>query len=230
MDLWCTRFRVVRFDTRGHGRSDAPRGPYTMDQLGTDALAVLDASGVTRAHVCGESLGGMVALWLAAEAPERIDRAVFANTTARIGSPELWQARADAVLAGGMNTVTDTVMERFFSTEFRIAQPEVVRRVAEELEAMSPEGYAGCCLALRDGDLAGVAALVRAPSLLIAGGSDMAATVEDARWLQSRIEGSRLLILESAGHLSNLERPQEFGNAVAAFLSGQDVGEERRPE
>jgi 3-oxoadipate enol-lactonase len=227
MEAWCAGFRVIRHDWRGHGSSDAPQGPYTLDHLGADAISILDACGIDRAHVCGESLGGIVALWLAARHPDRIGRAVFANTAARIGTAELWQARADAVLTGGMQAVTDIVMERFFSAEFRRWRPEVVRHVGEELEAMAPVGYAGCCLALRDGDLGDSVAEIRAPSLLIAGSADGAATVADAEWLQSRIEGSRLLVLD-AGHLSNLERPEEFGAAVAAFLTGGRVGEERR--
>jgi len=212
-------FRVVRYDARGHGRSDAPPGPYTIDRLGADAVGVLDALGIERAHVCGISLGGMVALWLAARHPERVGRAVFAATAARIGSRELWEERARAVRAGGTAAIRDLVVSRFFSPAFAAGQPRTVERFTEALLGMSAEGYAASCLALAEADLRDAVGGIRCPSLVIVGDLDVATPLAEARWLHGRIPGSGLLVLEGAAHLCNVERPGPFTEALVRFLS-----------
>src|SRR5688572_13947735 len=164
--------RIVRYDSRGHGRSDAPRGPYTLERLALDALALLDALDVERAHVCGLSLGGMVALWLAIYQPSRIGRAIFANTAARIGSDLIWSARIEAVRAGGMAGIHDAVLARFLSTGFRERHPDATRTVGEMLLATPAHGYISCCTALRDADLRHLASTIETPSLVIGGELD----------------------------------------------------------
>lgn len=214
------RFRVVRYDLRGHGASDVPPGPISIDRLGQDAVDLFDALGIERAHVCGLSIGGLVSTWLAARRPDRVDRAVIAAVAARIGTQELWQDRAEAVRSGGMAAVVDAVLVRFFSERFRGERPDVVARVGQVLAATPPEGYAAACLALRDADLREEVAGIAAPTLVVVGREDPATPVAEADWLHARIPGSELVVLEDAGHLCNLEQPELFTDAVVGFLSG----------
>lgn len=214
-------FRILRYDARGHGASDVPPPPYTLDRLGADLVALLDALSIGRVHVVGASLGGLVALWMAVHRPERIDRAVFAGTAARIGTAELWQERADAVRAGGTGAVADVVMTRFFSAPFRRDHPDVVGRFADALRAQSPQGYEGTCLALRDVDLREEVGSIAAPSLIVVGDLDEATPPADAAWLHGAIGHSRLVTLGGAGHLCAVERPEAFDRIVQGFLRGE---------
>lgn len=210
--------RVVRYDCRGHGGSDVPAGPYTIEQFGLDLLALFDTLQVERAYVCGLSLGGIVALWFAARYPERVDRAVFANTAARIGNEEIWNTRIEAVRTGGMGAIRDVVLTRFLSEGFRQRHPEVVRQIGEIVEATNPVGYIGACAALRDTDLREILAAIHVPSLIIAGALDEATPPSQSRELHAAITGSELVVLREAAHLSNIEQPEEFSKAVLAFL------------
>lgn len=212
-------FRVVRYDTRGHGRSDAPPGPYTLDQLGGDLLALLDALGIAHAHVCGLSLGGMTALWLAAHHPGRVERAVFANTAARIGSDESWAARIALVRAvGGMAAVRDVALPRFFSAAFRMRHPDLAQRIGAMVESTPPRGYIGCCEALRDADLHAVIGRIAAPSLVIGGALDESTPPAQARELHAAIPGSELIIFPDTAHLSNLEQADAFTARLRVFF------------
>ena len=211
-------FRLVRYDARGHGASDVPPPPYTLAQLGGDLLGVLDALAIARAHVVGASLGGLVGLWLAARHPERIDRAVFAGTAARIGTAVAWQERADTVRAGGIDAIVDLVMERFFSPRFREDHGDVVGGFADVLRAQSPQGYEATCLALRDADVHDELTRIRAPSLVIVGELDVSTAPADAEHLCDTISGSRLVMLEGAGHLCGVEQPDRFDDVVGPFL------------
>lgn len=218
------RYRLVRFDARGHGGSSATPAPYTMELLGGDALAVLDDLGLERSHVVGISLGGMAAIWIAGRHHERVQRLVLANTASRIGTPETWQARADAVRSGGTVAVAAAVMERFFSRTFRRAHPSVVARYEASLLRVSSESYVRACLALRDTDLASEVRAIVSPTLVVAGSEDVATPVADLERLHREIPGSRLLVLAGAGHLSNVEQPEMFSSAVERFLEGEEVG------
>jgi 3-oxoadipate enol-lactonase len=204
------RFRLIRYDVRGHGRSDVPPAPYSLDDLGTDLVAVLDALDVASAHVVGASLGGLVALWLAVRHPDRVRGAVFAGAAARFGTPEAWEERADAVRRGGIEAVVDLVMHRFFSERFRREEARVVAGFAGVLRQQSPEGYVGTCQALRDADLRHEVSTIRAPSLVVVGDEDVAAPPSDAEALRAAIPGARLMVLEGAGHLCTVERPDVF--------------------
>jgi 3-oxoadipate enol-lactonase len=146
------RFQVLRYDSRGHGGSDASPGPYTMERLGRDAFALLDALGFSRASFCGLSMGGMVGMWLGAHASERIDRLVLSNTAAIQGSAQLWNDRISAVRAGGMAAIVDATLERWFTPAFRGAQPDTIESVRRMVLSTSPDGYASCCAAIRDMD------------------------------------------------------------------------------
>ncbi len=224
-DLWrgqadrlAAAFQVVRFDTRGHGASDAPPGPYTLDRLGRDALAVLDAAGAPRAHVCGVSLGGQTALWLALHAPERVAGVVAANTAARIGDSALWNRRIRDAETLGLPALAGPAVARWFTPRFRGADPETVDRFRAMLAGCSAAGYAGCCAALRDADLRADVHRIASPTLVVVGAHDPATPPADGRAIRERVPGAELLALDAA-HLANVERPDAFTGGVLAFLS-----------
>lgn len=211
------RFRVLRYDTRGHGASAAPPGDYTIDLLGRDVVSLLDAEGVARASVCGISIGGLTALWLGIHVPDRIDRLVLANTAARIGSPELWDERTRLVRAEGLAALADATMARWFTAAFRDAAPATIARVRATLLGVPAAGYLGCCAALREADLRDSAAQVQAPTLVVTGRHDVATPPEAGAWLAATIPGAQLVEFDAA-HLSNLECAPAFTAAVVDFL------------
>ena len=212
-------FRVVRFDCRGHGASDVGTVPVTVERFGRDVLALLDHLGIARAHLCGISLGGLTALWVAVHFPERVDRLVLANTGARVGSAERWDTRAEAVKRGGMSAIRDAVLARWVGQEFRAAHPDVARTLAEMFDGTLAAGYVAACRALRDADLRAEAPAVRAPTLIVAGEKDESTPPALSDALHAAIPGSALVVLPDAAHLTNVERPDEFTAIVTRFLS-----------
>jgi 3-oxoadipate enol-lactonase len=210
-------YRVVRYDTRGHGQSSVPAGHYTIEQLGEDALAILDDVGAEAAHVCGISLGGMTAQWLAVHAPERVRSVVLANTAARIGSVESWTERMALVSAKGMSAVAEMAMPRWFSPAFHERDPETVHVFRSMIQACPPAGYLGCCAALRDADLREQIAAIECPTLVIASTADTATPPEGLAFIRDRVAGAGMVTLDS-GHLSNVECAEEFTSAVLDFL------------
>jgi 3-oxoadipate enol-lactonase len=211
-------YRVIQYDARGHGQSAVPPGDYTIAQLAQDALAILDAEQRTSAQVCGISLGGITALWLAVHAPARVRSLVLANTGARIGSVESWTARVALVRQGGMKAVADLAMQTWFTDGFREREPATVRQFREMVESCPVEGYLGCCAALREEDLRDAVGSVHCPVLAVAGSLDRATPPELLHFVHERLPHSHLLTLESA-HLSNVEREPEFTSALSAFLA-----------
>lgn len=211
-------YRVVTYDARGHGQSDVPPGPYTLAQLAHDALAILDAEGITTAHVCGLSLGGITALWLAVHKPERLRSLVLANTAARIGSAEFWAARIALVRERGMRAVADAALPNWFTEGFRTREPATAQRFRDAIESTSVEGYLGCCAAMLDEDLRESLGAVRCPVLAIAGTSDRSTPPELLQFVHERLPGSQLVTLEAA-HISNVEQAAAFNTALSAFLS-----------
>jgi 3-oxoadipate enol-lactonase len=217
MPAFAQRFRVLRYDSRGHGGSDVPAGAYSIDRLGRDAVELLDALGLEQVGFCGVSLGGMVGQWLGVHAPDRLHGLVLANTAAYMGPPPNWQARIGTVKETGMTALTDGVLERWFTAGFRQRTPEAVAPVRAMLLACSPDGYASSCAAIRDMDQRPTARLITVPTLLISGLSDPATPPSDAAFLNRAIEGSRVVSLEAA-HLSNIEQAEAFTAAVLAFI------------
>ncbi|HET9493692.1 MAG TPA: 3-oxoadipate enol-lactonase [Chloroflexia bacterium] len=213
-----THFRIIRYDIPGHGQSSVPSQPATIERLGEDLLAVLDAYGLERAHICGLSLGGLTALWLAATHPERVSRAVFANTAARIGSSETWNARIEAVRAGGMASVRDAVVSRFLSPGFQARDPGTTGRFGDMVEATDPGGYIAACAALATTDLRPIVPNITAPSLIISGALDEATPPSQAAELHRAIPGSEMAALDAA-HLSSLEQPTAFNALLLRFLA-----------
>lgn len=197
---------MIRFDTRGHGRSDSPEGIYTLDRLGQDALAIPDAAGAPRAHAAGLSLGGMVALWLATHSPERLGRIVAANTGARVGTVEIWEQRMKDATSQGMRAIAETVTARWFTDRFRQAEPATVDRFRTMLGDCSVTGYTGCCAALRDADLRDDLHRVTTPTLVITGTHDHATPPAVGDVIRTRAVTTQALMLDAA-HLSNVEQP-----------------------
>lgn len=213
------RFRLLRYDCRGHGASDAPPGAYSMDRLGRDVVELLDALGLERVHVCGLSLGGMVGQWLGARAPERIHRLVLACTAPYMGPPAGWQQRIDTVLHDGMAAIADTLLATWFTPEFRAAAPEAVAARRRTLAATSPAGYAGCCAAIRDMDLRPTAHLITRPTLLLAGARDPSTPPSRAAELARAMPYPPRMVTLDAAHLANVEQPDAFSRAVLDFLA-----------
>jgi 3-oxoadipate enol-lactonase len=218
MDELTRHFRVIRYDCRGHGESDVPSEPASLNRLGADLLALLDHLHVARTHICGLSLGGLTALWVAVHHGERVDRAVFANTAARLGSTQSWDDRVTAVREGGMTAISDAVVRRFLGARFPAEHPDIASRIGDMVEATKPDGYVAVCAALRDADLRHVVASIAAPSLIIAGELDESAPVRQSEDLHAAIAGSELVVLPGAAHLTNVEHAEEFTRIVSTFL------------
>lgn len=218
-----THLRVLRYDTRGHGASAAPSGDYTIDRLGRDVVSLLDAVGVARASVCGVSIGGLTALWLGIHVPERVERLVLANTAARVGSREFWDARMQLVQSEGLSAVADATMARWFTAGFRDAEAAIVTRMRETLLRVPVSGYLGCCAALREADVRDRAAQVRASTLVVTGRLDLATPPADGRALAAAIPGARLVEFDAA-HLSNVECAPAFTAAVLECLGVDRAG------
>jgi 3-oxoadipate enol-lactonase len=210
-------FHILRYDTRGHGRSAVTSGPYTMDQLADDVIGLLDKLGVERVHFCGLSMGGMIGMSLALRVPHRLHRIVLCSTAAKIGSPETWNTRIQTVCQRGMPALVGGVLERWYTLAFRAASPEAVEITRRTLLHTSAEGYIACCAAIRDADLREAIAGVHLPTLIISGVHDPVTTPADGHFMAERIAGSRYVELPAA-HLSNIEASAAFTMELAAFL------------
>jgi 3-oxoadipate enol-lactonase/4-carboxymuconolactone decarboxylase len=210
--------RVLRYDVRGHGASDAPSGDYTIEQLGRDALLLLDRVGVARAAWCGVSLGGMVGQWLAAHAPERVSTLVLANTSPRVADPAGMGARRQTVLDKGMSAVEATAMTRFFGGVLLEANPPRVASARETLLATNPVGYAGCCAALRDFDGTADLTRIQARTLVVSGDADESMPWESHGDVLRRAIPNAASVRLATAHLSNLCVPRTFTRVLLEFL------------
>ncbi|WP_354685512.1 3-oxoadipate enol-lactonase [Cupriavidus necator] len=210
-------FRVLRYDTRGHGASSASAQPFGMAELGADVLAVMDHAGVQRAHFCGLSMGGMTGMWLARHHPDRFGRFVLANTAALIGPASGWNTRIETVQRDGMAAIVDGVLARWFTPGWLASHPARVAPVREMLVQVNASGYIANCAAVRDADLRAILPAIDAEVLVIAGLQDAATTAEQGRAVADAIPGAEYLALDAA-HLSNWELPAEFADAVTSFL------------
>jgi 3-oxoadipate enol-lactonase len=211
------RFRVVRYDQLGHGRSDVPAGPYTVERLAHELLGLVDGLGVERFSFCGLSLGGTVGMWLGANAGDRLDRLVLAGTSAYFGPPERWIERASIVRSEGMEPIADATMKRWFTPAF-----SGTIGFRERFVTTPPEGYAACCDALRDWDFRAELAGVSAPTLVLVGEDDPATPPDQARLIADGIPGATVRVIPSAAHLVNVEQPEAFNAAVLAHLTGEE--------
>lgn len=218
-------FRILRYDTRGHGASSVPEGEYSMDQLGRDVLTIADALNIDKFAFCGLSIGGMAGQSLAALAPGRVTHLVLANTTPRMASAADWEARRLAVLAGGTAAVADAAMQRFFSKETWDRRDPRAASIRATFLSTDRFGYAGCCAAIRDMDQTSLLAKIQAPTLVIAGDRDVSTPWEGHGEVLARgIKNSTVVRLDAA-HLSNLERPRSFSAALLDFLLPPAAGD-----
>jgi 3-oxoadipate enol-lactonase len=217
MPAFQKQFRVLRYDTRGHGQSSVPPGPYTIEQLARDAVALLDQLQLDRVYFCGLSMGGQTGMWLALNAAARLHKLVLCNTAAKIGSPQMWNTRIEGVHKGGMKSISSAVMERWFSSDYRAHSPAVIAPIKQLFEHTNPEGYAANCAALRDFDARETVASIKVPTLVIAGTHDAATTPADGHYLADHIAGARYVELNAA-HLSNIENRDRFNAELSEFL------------
>ncbi|RMW25941.1 3-oxoadipate enol-lactone hydrolase [Pseudomonas syringae pv. antirrhini] len=216
-------FQVLRYDTRGHGKSVVSEGTYSIEQNGRDVLALLDALGIGKAFFCGLSMGGLIGQWLAINASERLQRVVLCNTAAKIGNPDIWNPRIDTVLRDGhaaMVALRDASVARWFTPAFALAEPDRVDTVVGMLARTSPQGYAANCAAVRDADFREQIASITLPVLVVCGTEDAVTTPADGRFMVERIQGAQMIELHAA-HLSSVEAGEAFSAAVLAFLTAE---------
>jgi 3-oxoadipate enol-lactonase len=211
-------FRVIRYDRRGHGKSDVGMTPYSMERFGRDALAILDSLNIEKVHWCGLSMGGMVGQWLGANAPQRFDKLILANTTCHYPDPTSWDVRIDALRRDGFEAIADGVMSAWFTADFHDREPLVVARMRTMLTTTPMEGYLACCQALRTLDQRFLLTQIPHPTLVIAGRHDLATPPAAGEFISSRISRARLTILDAA-HISNVEQQLAFTDAVIGFLT-----------
>lgn len=218
LEAFARNFRVLRYDSRGHGSSGAPVGAYSLDRLGRDVLELLDALRIDVMDFCGLSLGGMVGQWLAIREPARVKRIILANTSSFMGPPSAWDTRISGVLEGGMASLADASVARWFTDAFLVEDKEATGSVRAMLLGTSPRGYAGCCAAIRDMDLRRMVQLVECPALVIGGTLDPATPPPHGEMLMKSIPGAELIMLNAA-HLSNIEQAAAFREACLRFLT-----------
>jgi 3-oxoadipate enol-lactonase len=221
-------FRIIRYDSRGHGASVANQGPYSVEGFGRDALAIMDALGIEKAHWLGLSLGSIVGLWLLVHARERIGRAVLASASAQISGPDLWNSRIHLARDSGMNGVATATAERWFTKAFRDANPAKVDAVMEMIRTTPLHGYLAACAAIRDMDqreaIRGISHIV----LVISGRHDLSTPPGMGALVASSIEGAKFVTLE-APHLSNIEDEANFTKAVVDFLTAPETPAAKPP-
>lgn len=214
------KYRVVRYDTRGHGGTDAPAGPYALDMLGDDAVAMLDALDIERVHWVGLSMGGMIGQNVALRYPARFASAVLCDTTSRIPdeAKPIWDERIATAKRSGMSPLCDETMERWFTAPYRERDPQEVAVIREQFLATPTSGFVGCCQAIRDLDYTDRLHGIDLPVHVIVGADDPSTPPAAARAISERIAGASLEIIDSAAHLANVEQPDAFNRSLFAFL------------
>jgi 3-oxoadipate enol-lactonase len=227
VDMWLPQrealsgeYRVISYDHRGHGKSPVPPGPYSVAELAADVLALLDRLAVEKAHFCGLSMGGAVGMWLARYQPHRLDQLVLACTSAYFGSPEMWADRIEVARTNGMDWIADFSLPRWLTQGFVDENPEIAERIRTMLANTSLDGYASACAALGDWDFADKLPDVPTPTLIIAGSEDPSTPPDHARDIATQIPKSRMVVLDGAAHLANVQRPVEFTDLLRAHLLG----------
>lgn len=213
-------FRVLRYDTRGHGQSLVTEGPYSIEQLGRDVLALLDALQIERAHFCGLSMGGLIGQWLGINAGHRLNRLIVCNTAAKIATPEVWNPRIETVLRDGqaaMVGLRDASIERWFTPAYAASHPDQAKRITDMLAATSPQGYAANCAAVRDADFRGQLGEIKVPMLVISGSADAVTPPSGGLFIRDKVKGAEYAEFHAA-HLSNVEVGEPFSRCVIDFL------------
>ena len=214
---WSKHFRVVRYDRRGHGKSGAPKGPYSMERFGRDVLCVLDALKIKKTNWCGLSMGGMVGQWLGANAADRVEKLVLSNTNFHYADKGPWNDRIKFVREKGLAALVEPNMERWFTAGFRARSPQTIARIKEMFLATDPEGYIASSEAVRDMDFTASNPRITAPTLVIVGKQDPATPPAAGEAIAKQIKGATLVGLDAA-HISNVEQPQLYTETVLNFL------------
>ena len=218
ISAFTSRFNVVRYDRRGHGKSDVPKGPYAVDDFGRDAIAIMDGLGLQKVNWCGLSMGGMVGQWLGANAPERIEQLVMSNTHSYYADKKIWDDRMALARDKGMAFAAGPAMGRWFTKEAMERRPDKVALIQSMFAETSLEGYLGCCTAIRNMDMRPCHPRIKAPTLVIVGLQDPATPPEAGIEVQKGIPGAKLATID-ASHLSNIGQPQAYADLVLDFLT-----------
>lgn len=211
------RFRIVRYDRRGHGKSDVPKGPYNMERLGLDVLSILNALKIDKINWCGLSMGGMVGQWLGANAPQRINKLILSNTSSWYPDKTPWNDRIKTVREKGLGSMVDGNMERWFTPGFIARAPEAIAKMKDMFVATNPDGYIACCEAVRDMDFRESNPKVSVPTLVIVGAQDPATPPAAGEAIRKAIPGAQLASLEAA-HIANIEQPQGYTDTIVKFI------------
>ena len=212
------KYRVLRYDQRGHGGSASTKPPYSFDMLLEDARALLDALGIGKVHFCGLSMGGMTGQLFGARYPEMLRSLTLCDTTSKMPDPTVWEARIKAARGDGMAALAPSTLERWFTAPYRAKARKEVARVGEMISSTPIDGFVGCCKAIEAMDQTHLLSGIRTPTLIIVGADDPSTTVEHSEIIHREIVGSKLVVLKNAAHLSNIEKAAEFNKALRAFL------------
>ena len=218
IEAFSRSYRVLRYDTRGHGRSAAPPGPYSMEMLGEDAAAIIDKLDLKKVHFCGLSMGGMVGQYLGANHSDKLNSLIICDTACVMPPASLWDGRILEVRENGTGAAAQATLERWFTKSFRETGSAVLNKVATMINATPVEGFTGCALAIRDMDQSSSLTFIKVPTLIIVGRHDIGTPISAAEVLHENIEGSELAIIEDAAHLCNMEQPVAFNDIVLDFL------------
>ena len=216
--LLARQFRVVAFDHRGHGESESPVGPWTIDDFGLDVVALLDDLDVPSVSYAGVSLGGMVGMWLAAHVPQRVERLVVICTSAHLHTAQYWAERAATVRKHGMQAIVDPVVGHWFTQAFAARCDDVVWEYKQMLGSMPVQGYAAACEAIGEMDLRADLHRISAPTLVVVGADDLAIPVENSHEIADAVHGAQLVVVRNAAHLANVEQPGQVGQAIVKHL------------
>ena len=217
------KYKLICFDTRGHGKSDVPDGAYTLEQLAQDAVGLMDTLGIEKVHWIGLSMGGMIGQAVALNYPERLKSLILCDTAAKVNEEDqpIWQQRIDTALKHGMEALLEATLERWFTKPFREKKPPEVELIKKLFVSTPVKGFVGCAEAIRKLNYLDRLPKIKLPTLIIVGQEDMGTPVEVAKEMHKRISNSELVIIPSAAHLSNLEQPEKFNTALIDFLERQ---------
>jgi 3-oxoadipate enol-lactonase len=221
MKALTTTYRVLRYDTRGHGGTDAPAGAYTLEQLAEDARTLLQTLGIPKTHWIGLSMGGMIGQTLALSSPGLFLSLALCDTSSRVPAEArpVWQERIKTAETQGMDPLVEPTIGRWFTAPFREQRSDVVDPVRTRIRTTSPRGYAGCCAAIAQLDLTDKISAIKLPTLIVVGEEDQGTPVAASQAIHGKIAGSQLEIIKSAAHLSNLEQPEAFTRIITSFLT-----------
>ena len=218
------RYRVLRYDTRGHGQTGTTPGPYSIALLADDAVALMDALAIGRAHVAGLSMGGMIAQQIGARYPDRVHSLSLCDTASEMPPRSMWDDRFATARAHGIPGLADATLKRWFTAPFIEGDPASIEKVRKMILGTGIEGYLGCAAAVRDMAQTTMLLKIKAPTLILVGRDDPACTVENSTVLKRMIDGSEMVVIDKAAHLANIEQPEAFNNALRKFIDRVDDG------